>query len=81
MSGGYFAQDWPDEIAEKIENIIICNKNPEYGHNFSYEVVEKLMDAVKTIRTAAIYIHSIGELLTVYDGEEKFLKRLKEELK
>jgi hypothetical protein len=55
---------------------------PEEKNNYTYpeEVQEKFRDAIKALRTAAIYAQRIDWLLSGDDGEESFLRRLDEEL-
>ena len=55
---------------------------PEEKNNYTYpeEVQEKFRDAIKALRTAAIYAQRVDWLLSGDDGEESFLRRLKEEL-
>jgi len=80
MSGGHFVYQWPNEIAEEIESIILNNKSAENGTNFSPETISKFVDAVEVIKKAAIYINRIDWLLSGDDGEKEFFKRLGEEL-
>jgi hypothetical protein len=55
---------------------------PEEKVYYTYpdEIQEKFRDAIKALRTAAIYAQRVDWLLSGDDGEESFLKRLKEEL-
>ena len=57
-------------------------KYPEEKNNYTYpeEVQEKFRDAIKALRTSAIYVQRVDWLLSGDDGEESFLRRLKEEL-
>lgn len=57
-------------------------KYPEdkFWHKYSDEVIEQFKIAVRKLREAQIYAHRIDWLLSSDDGEETFLKRLKEEL-
>ena len=56
---------------------------PEELNHYKYsdEVVERFKEGVEILRKAQIYAHRIDYLLSSDDGEESFLKRLKEELK
>jgi len=58
------------------------SKYPDEKYYAAYpiEIQEKMKDAIKILRTAAIYAHRIDWLLSGDDGEESFLERLKEEL-
>jgi hypothetical protein len=57
-------------------------KYPEDLYHYEYppEIIEKFKEGVKILRTAAIYAQRIDWLLSGDDGNESFLKRLKEEL-
>jgi len=57
-------------------------KYPEDLWHYKYpdEVIEKFKEGVKALRTAAIYAQRIDWLISGDDGEESFLRRLKEEL-
>lgn len=57
-------------------------KYPEDLSYYKYpdEVIEKFKEAVKVLRTAEIYAHRIDYLLSGDDGDESFIKRLKEDL-
>jgi len=80
MSGGHFICQWPNEIADELESIILNNKNAKEDNKFSSETILKFVDAVEIIRKAVIYIHRIDWLLSGDDGEKEFLERLEEEL-
>lgn len=58
-------------------------KYPEDLNHYKYsdEVIERFKEGVELLRKAQIYAHRIDYLLSSDDGEESFLKRLKEELK
>lgn len=51
-----------------------------YHYKYPDEVIEKFKEGVDALRKAAIYAQRIDWLLSGDDGEESFLKRLKEEL-
>ena len=57
-------------------------KYPEDLNHYLYpdEVIEKFKEAVAMLRKAEIYAHRIDWLLSGDDGEESFIKRLKEDL-
>ena len=82
MSGGFSieATNLRIKVMAQIESIILCNKTPEYEYNFSYEIIEKLMEAIEAIKTASIYLQQIDCLLED-KGQYQFLERLEEELK
>lgn len=58
------------------------NKYPEDRYHYEYpeEVLEEFKNAAEAVKLAQIYIHRIDWLLSGDDGEESFLRRLKEEL-
>jgi hypothetical protein len=51
-----------------------------YHYEYPPEVIEKFKEGVKALRIAQIYAQRIDWLLSGDDGEESFLRRLKEEL-
>lgn len=57
-------------------------RNPSHINHYEYppEVIEKFKEAVNILRRAQIYAHRIDWLLSGDDGEESFLRRLKEDL-
>ena len=57
-------------------------KYPEDLQYYKYpdEVIEKFKEGIAILRQAAVYAQRIDWLLSGDDGEESFLKRLKEEL-
>ncbi len=96
MSGGHFDYDQYriTTIADSIESVIEKNKKPidprdkdnywsdqEFYYDFSDEVIEKFKEGLTILRQAAVYAQHIDWLLSGDDGEESFLRRLKEELK
>ena len=68
-------QDWYDEEYFK--------KYPEEKYYYTHpkEVQDKMREAVKILRMAAIYAQRVDYYLSGDDGEESFLRRLAEELK
>jgi hypothetical protein len=57
-------------------------KYPEDKFHYKYpdEVIEEFEKAVDIIAKAQVYIHRIDWLLSCDDGDESFIKRLKEDL-
>lgn len=55
---------------------------PEDLNHYKYpdDVIEKFKEAVKVLRQAEVYAQRVDWLLSGDDGEESFLKRLKEDL-
>lgn len=96
MSGGHFDynQHHIREIADSVENTIRNNgkkiKYPKHyeiedwenTHHYEYppEVIEKFKEGLDILRKAEIYAQRIDWLVSGDDGEESFLKRLKEDL-
>jgi len=68
--------------AEKSEEDLKYSWNKEDTTYYTYpkEIQEELKKAVKYLKLAEIYAHRIDYLLAGDDGEESFLKRLKEDL-
>lgn len=58
-------------------------KYPEEKFHYEYppEVIEQFKIAVQKLREAQVYAHRVDWLLSFDDGEESFLRRLKEDLK
>lgn len=88
MSGGRFdyLQYRFTEIVDVIEQEIIDNnaeprpKDWFEPNNFREETIAELKKGIEYIKKAQIYVQRIDWLLSGDDGEESFLKRLKEEL-
>ncbi len=57
-------------------------KYPEDKFHSEYpdEVIEKFKEAVELLRKATVYVNRIDYLICGDDGEENFLRRLKEDL-
>lgn len=68
------AEDWhqPDWYEKYPEDKFY----PEYPD----EIIEEFKRAVHILRTAQIYAHRVDWFLSGDDGDENFLKRLKEDL-
>jgi len=61
--------DWYEQYPEDL-----------YHYKYPDEVIERFKEGVDVLRKAAIYAQRIDWLLSGDDGEESFLRRLKEEL-
>ena len=66
---GWRDPDWYEKYPEDL-----------YHYKYPDEVIEKFKEAVDILRKAEIYAHRIDWLLSGDDGEETFIKRLKEDL-
>ena len=57
-------------------------KYPEdlYYHKYPDEVIEEFKKAIRILKEAQIYAHRVDWLVSGDDGEETFLRRLKEDL-
>ena len=93
MSGGRwdYLQDRIREISDSIEDEIVRNNdapNPENwwrsdpwpGYNYPDEVIEEFKKAHALLLLAETYAQRADWLLSGDDGEESFLKRLKEDV-
>jgi hypothetical protein len=67
---GYRDPDWYEKYPED-----------KYHPEYSKEAIEEFKKGVELIKQAQIYMQRIDWLLSGDDGEESFLKRLKEDLK
>lgn len=90
MSGGHFdyKQYSIDCIAETLKGIIERNDSIEkdewgypIGRNYNNDVISEFKKGLQALKIAAVYANRIDWLLSGDDGEESFLKRLKEDLK
>ena len=89
MSGGHFPGSYNiGEIAREIEELIRSNNDTEptswgtpKGRNYPPEVIKEFKKAVKLLKQADVYVHRIDYLVSGDDGEESFLRRLKEDLR
>ena len=89
MSGGHFPGSYNiGEIAREIEELIRSNNDTELtswgtprGRFYPPEVIKEFKKAVKLLKQADIFVHRIDYLVSGDDGEESFLRRLKEDLK
>lgn len=52
----------------------------KYDYNYSKEVIDEFKRGVELIKKAQVYTQRIDYLLSGDDGEDSFLKRLKEDL-
>ena len=96
MSGGYFNYDqWKiSEIADDVERLVYKNGRaktdkeliddwfPEEKYHYAYpeEVVEEFKKGLDILKKAYVYAQRIDWLLSGDDGEDNFLRRLKEDL-
>ena len=57
-------------------------KHPEerFYPTYPKEIQEKMLEAIKRLEAARIYAHRVDWYLSGDDGDESFLRRLKEEL-
>jgi len=89
MSGGHFPGNYHiGEIAREIEELIRSNNDTDLnewgtprGHFYPPEVIKEFKKAVKLLKQADVYVHRIDYLVSGDDGEESFLRRLKEDLR
>ena len=77
------AEKTPEEIKDDWHNDEWYEKYPEDKFHYKYpdEVIEKMKEAVKSLKIAQVYAQRVDWLLSGDDGEESFLRRLEEELK
>ena len=66
---GWYDPEWYDKYPDDL-----------YHYKYPDEVIEKFKESVIVLRKAAIYAQRIDWLLSGDDGEESFIKRLKEDL-
>jgi hypothetical protein len=68
-----------DEIYGNDEYL---KKYPEekFYHTYPEEIQEKMKEAIKTLKIAAVYVQRIDWFISGDDGEETFLTRLSEDL-
>ncbi len=65
----YHITDWYEQYPED-----------KFYTTYPDEIVEELKKAIKYLRIAQIYAHRVDWFLSGDDGEEHFIKRLKEDL-
>jgi hypothetical protein len=89
MSGGYFdyqhhyIKDMYDDIQYVIDNKGKPNEDGSErwsDHLLTEEVIMKLKAGIYYLKMAYAYTHRIDRLLSYDDGEESFLRRLREDL-
>lgn len=90
MSGGHFnyEQYKIQQIADEVEQLILTNGEPgepdswgeSYTREYSPEVIAEFERGLLLLRAAAIYAQRIDWLVSCDDGEESFLRRLREDL-
>jgi hypothetical protein len=71
-----------EELKTDWRNPYWYEQHPEDKFHYEYppEVIEQFKIAVRKLREAQIYAHRIDWLISDDDGEESFLRRLKEDL-
>lgn len=89
MSGGHFdyLQYHISQIADQVACLIDNNNKEihnEYGdgsfQRYSNETIAEFVKAHKILKQAFVYTHRIDYLVSGDDGEETFMKQLKQEL-
>lgn len=66
---------------KELEQEFYFSDEPDPNHyRYPDEVLMKFIEAVRLLRKAEIYAHRIDWLLSGDDGEEQFLRRLKQDL-
>lgn len=93
MSGGYFDynQYRINDIADRIERELnrqgkekpkdeLYFDDEKYYYTYPEIVQEKMREAVKQLKIAAVYAQRVDWLLSGDDGEESFIKRLSDDL-
>ena len=93
MSGGYFDynQYRINDIADRIERELnrqgkekpkdeLYFDDEYYYYTYPEIVQEKMREAVKQLKIAAVYAQRVDWLLSGDDGEESFIKRLSDDL-
>ena len=83
MSGGHFdyKQMYLDEISESLDELVKNNNIPDdynYCNNFSKETLKEFQDVSKLLKELRKRISNIYLLVEGDNGEETFLKLLKE---
>ena len=83
MSGGHFdyKQMYLDEISESLEELVENNNKPDdynFCNNFSKETLKEFQDVSKLLKELRKRISNIDLLVGGDNGEETFLKDLKE---
>lgn len=89
MSGGHFNYDQYriGQMADEVEQLILNNDNPETNewgdpkfHTYPPEIIEKFHEGLMLLLRAQIYAQRIDWLVSGDDGEDAFLRRLREDL-
>ena len=83
MSGGHFdyKQMYLDEISESLDELVKNNNKPDdynFCNNFSKETLKEFQDVSKMLKELRKRISNIDLLVEGDNGEETFLKDLKE---
>jgi hypothetical protein len=83
MSGGHFnyAQYEIAMIADDLEGLILNNDDEIEGRRFTPETIAEFRKGLQVLREARIYAQRIDWLVSGDDGEERFHKRLADELR
>lgn len=69
LKESWYSKDWYEQYPEDLNH-----------YKYPDEVIEKFQEAVQLLRKAEIYAQRIDWLVSGDDGEESFLRRLKEDL-
>lgn len=72
----------PEEIKNDYRDSDWFEKYPEDLNHYEYppEIIEEFKNAVLALHTAEVYAQRVDWLLSGDDGEESFLRRLKDDL-
>lgn len=65
----WYGMDWYERFPEEL-----------YHHKYPDEVIEKFKEAIVLLRKAEIYAQRVDWLISGDDGEQSFMRRLKEDL-
>ena len=89
MSGGRwdYVQYRLEDIARDISEIIKTNDSTEltewgtqYGRGYDVDTLDALSEAIPIIRMAAVHIQRADWLLSGDDGEDSYLRRLRQDI-
>lgn len=70
MENGWRDHDWYERYPKD-----------KFHYEYPENVIEEFKNAIDIISKAQVYMHRVDWLLSGDDGEESFIKRLKQELK
>lgn len=79
MSGGYLDYN-QYRINDMVETLELFTKG-EYFQEYTEAVKQEIYTGIELLKKSAIYAQRIDWLISGDDGEDSFLKRLKEDLK